>query len=162
MPLCGKGTSMINNEQLSPEEETSIQTSLEAIENGLVEFAHPDAVIDTLRELWNSDEPRPLTLRETPARYLSTTSDWLIGMTPDFHKATQHIDRKLQGRIFEAISHISRDPTAPKGDTVKPLTSDLKGFWRYRIGNSRLVYYPDSENRQITLVTFASRGSVYE
>ena len=152
---------MTSDKQLSPEEMASIRASLEAIEEGHIEFAHPEVAIDTLKQLWRSDEPRSLSLREAPARYLSTTSDWLIGISPEFHKVTQHIDRKLQGRIFEAIGHISREPTTPKGDTVKPLTSDLKGLWRYRIGKSRLVYYPDSENRHITLVTFAGRGGVY-
>lgn len=153
---------MMNHEQLSPDEEASIRTSLEAIEKGHVEFTHPDAAIGILKELWNSGEIRPLVLRETAARYSSTPFDWLIGISPDFYKATQHIDRKLQGRVFEAISSISRDPTTANGDTVRPLTSNLKGFWRYRIGDFRLIYHPDSDKGQITLIAFSSRGSVYD
>ncbi len=80
-------------------------------------------------------------------------------MTDEFIKAVQAIDRKLQGRILEAISYLSRKPTEPKGDTVKPLTGDLKGLWRYRLGDYRLVYRPEEEDRQVVLVTFTSRGA---
>ena len=47
------------------------------------------------------------------------------------------------------------------GDTVKPLTGDLAGLWRIRVGDSRLVYFPHAESRRITLVSFGPRGSVY-
>ena len=82
-------------------------------------------------------------------------------MSPEFLKATQNIDRKLQGRIFEAIAYISKEPTTPQGNTVKPLTLGLKGLWRYRIGDFRLVYHPNRENGHITLIAFAARGRVY-
>src|SRR5579862_1075283 len=72
------------------------------------------------------------------------------------------IDRKLQGRILEAINDISEDPVTPRGDTVKPLTGEKQRFWRYRIGDFRLVYLADRENHQITLCTFAPRGGAYD
>jgi hypothetical protein len=49
------------------------------------------------------------------------------------------IDRKLQGRILEALVEITKNPTEVRGDTVKPLTGDLKGFWRYRVGDYRIA-----------------------
>jgi len=70
------------------------------------------------------------------------------------------IDRKLQGRILEAISDIATAPVTTRGDTVKALSGEMSGFWRYRIGDFRLVYYPDETTRTITLYDFASRGSV--
>jgi mRNA-degrading endonuclease RelE of RelBE toxin-antitoxin system len=87
---------------------------------------------------------------------------WMLGMTKDFRKAIREIDRKLQGRILEAINDISENPVQPNGDTVKPLSGDMKAFWRYRIGDYRLVYLPDREKHQITLWTFAARGGVYD
>ncbi len=50
-----------------------------------------------------------------------------IAMSDECIKTIRAIDRKLQGRILEAISYLSRKRTEPKGDTVKPLTGDLKG-----------------------------------
>jgi mRNA-degrading endonuclease RelE of RelBE toxin-antitoxin system len=79
-------------------------------------------------------------------------TSWLMGMTKDFRKAVREIDRKLQGRILEAINDISENPVQTNGDTV----------WRYRIGDYRLVYLPDREKHQITLWAFAARGGVYD
>jgi mRNA-degrading endonuclease RelE of RelBE toxin-antitoxin system len=45
---------------------------------------------------------------------------------------------------------------------VRPLSGDMSGFWRYRIGEFRLVDYPDEVTHRITLYDFASRGSVYD
>jgi hypothetical protein len=50
----------------------------------------------------------------------------------------------------------------PIGDTIKPLTGDLRGLWRYRIGDARLVYFPQIEFRKITLISFGGRGGIYE
>ena len=152
---------MADDEQLLPAEIASIQMSLKAIEEGHIEFIHPGLVVNALRELWFSGLPVWLSVREKQTRYSPATPDWYVGMSNEFIKAIEGIDRKLQGRILEAISLISREPTTSKGDTVKPLTSDLKGLWRYRIGDFRLVYYPDIANKRVVLVTFASRGSAY-
>jgi mRNA interferase RelE/StbE len=86
---------------------------------------------------------------------------WLIAMSNDFVKAIECIDRKLQGRILEALAEISKDPITVKGDTMKPLSRELDGLWRYRLGDYRLVYQPLPERMEILLVNFASRGSVY-
>ena len=82
-------------------------------------------------------------------------------MSDEFLNAVQGIDRKLQGRVLEAMGYISTKPTEPKGDTVKPLTGEMKGLWRYRIGDYRLVYWPDTQNRRVVLVDFTSRASAY-
>lgn len=83
-------------------------------------------------------------------------------MTSQFQKDIQTVDRKLQGRILQAISKILDKPTTIQGDTVKPLKSSMAGYWRYRIGDFRLIYFPDLENARITLANFSSRGGAYD
>jgi len=163
---------MVDDEQLSVAEIESIQVSLKAVEEGHIEFVHPDLAVDTLQDLWYPELASPDWLLSEPAcpgqavgepaqQYTATGPGWYIGMSAEFLRGTQNIDRKLQGRIFEAIAHISKEPTTLKGDTVKPLASGLKGLWRYRIGDFRLVYQPDGANKRITLLSFDSRGAVY-
>jgi len=82
-------------------------------------------------------------------------------MSSNFTKAISKIDRKLQGRILEALTNTTDNPTTIRGDTVKPLTGELQGCWRYRLGDYRLVYSPDQSSGDITLLAFASRGSIY-
>ena len=83
-------------------------------------------------------------------------------MSNEFVKGIRNIDRKLQGRILEALSVIGSEPVTLRGDTIKPLTAEFKGLWRYRIGDFRLVYRPQIESKHIILLAFASRGSVYQ
>jgi mRNA-degrading endonuclease RelE of RelBE toxin-antitoxin system len=97
-----------------------------------------------------------------PSVLIDRNERWLIGFAKQFSKAIESIDRKLQGRILEAVTDIANAPVMHRGDTVKRLSGDMDGFWRYRIGDFRLVYYPDEATHTITLCDFASRGSIYD
>jgi len=87
---------------------------------------------------------------------------WSIAFTPSFRKAISAIDRKLQGRVLLAITDLSEKPTIIHGDTRKPLAGELKGYWRYRLGDYRLVYEPQEEKRTVVLIDFSARGGAYE
>jgi len=87
---------------------------------------------------------------------------WYVGMSADFAKQISSIDRKLQGRILEALTNLTSNPVEARGDTVKPLTGDFRGCWRYRIGDYRLIYSPDKSTGDITLLAFAARGAAYD
>lgn len=87
--------------------------------------------------------------------------EWYIGMSNKFIKSMRSIDRKMQGRILEALKMLSADPKTPKGDTIKALTGDLNGLWRYRIRDFRLIYHADSIKKRILLLSFEARGKVY-
>lgn len=86
---------------------------------------------------------------------------WTIGLSPAFRKAIGSVDKKLQGRILEAIAGISEDPLTAQGDTKKPLEGNLKGLWRYRIGEFRLIYRPESAASIVVLVDFIARSAGY-
>ena len=103
--------------------------------------------------------PGPLP---TPSAQPEPPQIWLIGFARSFRNAVQSIDRKLQGRILEAMTDIASAPVTNRGDTVKRLSGDMDGFWRYRIGDFRLSVLPDETTRTITLCDFASRGSAYD
>lgn len=138
-----------------------------------IKFDSLTALRHALSRLWEGLPPPPqsvgvfsvqsplgpsLQLRERP----DPQPAWLIGFRKAFLKAVDSIDRNLQGRVLQALHDIAIAPVTNRGDTVKPLTGDLDGYWRYRIGDFRLVYYPDARTRTVTLYDFAGRGGVYE
>lgn len=88
-------------------------------------------------------------------------SQWLTGWSKKFIDSVCQTDRKRQGRIFEAIIQVADNPVTPQGDTVKPLSEDKKGYWRLRVGDFRLIYFPDVATRRITFVACEPRGSAY-
>ena len=89
---------------------------------------------------------------------------WRIGFTTQFRKDVSELDRKLQDRILETLQEISAYafPFKIKGDTFKPLTGNLKGCWRFRIGDFRLIIKPIPAEAEINVITFSARGDVYD
>ncbi len=125
------------------------------------------AKVERWIELGGTPKESPKRSQHTQSQAASTQTqdlpqDWLIGMSDDFIKSLQRLDKKLMGRVLEAMTLICRAPMNPKGDTIKPLTADLKGLWRYRIGDFRLVYKPEASQKRVTLLVFDNRGSVYQ
>jgi addiction module RelE/StbE family toxin len=167
------------DEPFSKEGFISILTGFNEMQSKIFSLEHGDLfeVSENLKELWKPQiqEPQPQVFDKRLLRRdlekvffyrLKTDYEkepvWLISLSNQFTKDIQNVDRRLQGRILSAIGTIYKDPFTPKGDTIKPLSTDLKGFWRYRIGDYRLVYTIDRENKHIFLIAFASRGDIYE
>ena len=131
---------------------------------------------DILFKYWNSNIPPESyyslrrTIRNLDEQYDPESQplfslrapDWYIGFSNEFVKSIAKADRKKQGRILEAIGKISAAPIGIYGNTIKPLTGNLAGLWRCRLGDDRLIYYPDMESKKVVLISFASRGEVYE
>ena len=86
---------------------------------------------------------------------------WQFKATSKFIKDTNAIVG-LFDRVIEALTVMREGPTTAHGNTVKPLTRELKGKWRYRIGNHRLVYEPDSARRIVKLLGISHRKDVYD
>jgi mRNA interferase RelE/StbE len=115
-------------------------------------------------ESWSS-EPRsddgklsdvPSDVREPHAM------PWTVDISAAFAKSVQNLDKKLQGRILVALLDLFKAPDVPHGDTVKALSGNRRGEWRYRIGDYRLIYKPDRTRRAVVLIEVAARGSAYD
>jgi mRNA interferase RelE/StbE len=156
----------------------SIDAGLAELAGGQVLFQTPDLASARLLDLWSPGEPEtaaaaprePLAglrlrpypdLLYRPRELRRVRRTWDLGFTHDFCKAIQNIDRKLQGRVLEALRYISTTPTVPMGDKVKPLSGNYEGLWRYRVGDYRIIYRADTDNGRVVLITIVSRGAAY-
>jgi len=118
--------------------------------------------ISQIHMLWADEEsPKLINIAEKAVEYRSSISGWLLSLTAEFQKKIKKCDKTIKTRIDDAIREIDQNPIQPKGDTLKPLVH-LKGYWRYRIGKYRLVYFPDTSTHKITFSDFDSRGGVYD
>lgn len=120
-----------------------------------------DAAIAALRSQWDGESGSENAARETAPTYYPSANRWLVAWTENFSRDTCSIDRKLLGRVFEAIAEITRSPMTMRGNTVKPLSHALRGCWRIRIGDYRLVYHPQPSDRVLVLIAFSSRTDAY-
>lgn len=151
------------------------QSMLEADGGHLEVFACDGSVHNCLLELWKgrlaAERPpdsseHKFVESEDPEVMFSLSepepSEWSLAFTPTFKKAIAFADRKLQGRILNAVSELSSEPSVPRGDTIKPLSGKFKGLWRYRVGDYRVIYRPTADSKCVVLLDFAPRGVAYD
>lgn len=142
---------------------------LEASENELISIKS-GAHMGNVQFLDSSDSPQEYP-REV-AELVSSISDemkktskenmWQLIFTPAFQKDLFNLKGVKQMDLVQAIIEISESPRTPKGDTIKVLQGELKGKFRYRIGDFRLVYEPDTESSKVFLLALRPRGGVYD
>lgn len=79
-----------------------------------------------------------------------------VGVKKDIRNIDKTSWQKIKKWIDENLQGCS-EPRL-KG---KPLTGDMKGLWRYRVGNYRIIARIDDEHLEILAVRIAHRGKVY-
>lgn len=140
--------------------------AIEAIRRAEAEIPalRPLLLYDALEALID-DNPSHASVREPVANYTGTSApydeNWFVAFTTEFIKSANGLDKTVKGRAFEAVAEISKAPMTLRGDTVKPLQGQLKGKWRFRMGDYRIVYQPVEKSRSVFLLMIAPRGDVY-
>ncbi len=80
---------------------------------------------------------------------------YLDSVQEDFEK----LDKPVVKRILNKIeSHLAKDP---KG-LGKMLTGQFKGFWRYRVGDFRIIYRIAEKEILILVARVGHRKSIYD
>ncbi|MBR6458933.1 MAG: type II toxin-antitoxin system RelE/ParE family toxin [Actinomycetaceae bacterium] len=85
---------------------------------------------------------------------------WTIRFTPEADKSFSKLDKAIQRRIVKKLRDVcsSGNPTA----SGKALTGDLVGFWRYRVGDYRLVCSIENDELIVLVVDIDHRSTVYK
>jgi len=71
----------------------------------------------------------------------------------------ENASAKLQQRLDRCFSQLEINPYLHPN--IKPLKGKLAGYYRYRVGDYRVVYQVDERKSQIIVVTIVHRGSAY-
>lgn len=75
-------------------------------------------------------------------------------------KALEGFDGKTQERVFRALQTVKINPF--QGNRIKKLRGELKGRFRYKIGDIRIIYKVASENKTIFVEAIGRRGGIYK
>jgi mRNA interferase RelE/StbE len=86
-------------------------------------------------------------------------SSWTIEFNAVAERQLARLDRAVQSRILKFLE--TRVSPAPRrlGD---PLHGTLKGLWRYRIGDYRILCRIEDDRLIVLVVTIGHRREVYE
>ena len=82
-----------------------------------------------------------------------------IWLTRDAQKFYQDADDPLVRRLNRCFDQLQHNPYEHLN--IKRLKGRLAGYWRYRLGNWRVVYRVDEEEHVITVVLIAHRSKAY-
>jgi mRNA interferase RelE/StbE len=87
--------------------------------------------------------------------------NWKIEIKPTAEKQYLRLDKKTRRRIKVALDELERDENPLFHKNVRPLTGQLKGDYRLRIGDWRLLFTPDKERKMIYIYAILPRGDAF-
>jgi mRNA interferase RelE/StbE len=82
-----------------------------------------------------------------------------IQLTRDASKFYQAADASLVRRLNRCFDQLQQDPY--EHPNIKRLKGPLAGYWRYRLGDWRVLYRVDEDDHTITIILVAHRSKVY-
>ncbi len=81
-----------------------------------------------------------------------------IKYTPSACKQLSKLDKPDALRILEYMESRAHNPT----ETGKPLRKNLKGYWRHRVGDYRVVSSIEDEALIVLVVMVGHRKRIYQ
>jgi mRNA interferase RelE/StbE len=73
-----------------------------------------------------------------------------------FEEATAALQKRLD-RCFDQLKQ-----TPYRHSHIKPLKGKLAGYYRYRVGDYRVIYRVEAMTRQVLINVIVQRGKAYE
>jgi len=84
---------------------------------------------------------------------------WHLRTSPQFDKAARHVDHTVLRRIRAYLEDVCElDDPRQRG---KALTANLTGYWRYRVGDWRVVVKIRDEELVIVAIGLGHRSEIY-
>ena len=82
-----------------------------------------------------------------------------VQLTRDAQKFYQGADSSLARRLNRCFDQLRRDPY--EHPNIKRLKGSLTGYWRYRVGDWRVVYRVEEDNRIVIIILVAHWREAY-
>jgi len=83
---------------------------------------------------------------------------WKIEWDDFAVKQLRKLDKQIEKRIISHVKKIALDDPRKKG---KPLTGDKSGFWRYRMGEYRIICRIIDDEFVVLIVAVGHRKEIY-
>ena len=84
-----------------------------------------------------------------------------VEIKPNAKKQYRKCDSRTRERIRNALFELEQQENPLFQRNVRALTGELRGDYRLRIGNWRVLFTPDSQKRKLFVYTILSRGNTY-
>lgn len=84
---------------------------------------------------------------------------WEIVLTKPAKRVYDKAPKDIKRRLENCFEDLEKNPIY--GNKIRPLTGQLKGLIRYRVGEWRLIYRLFREKRIVEVVAILPRGKAY-
>ena len=88
--------------------------------------------------------------------------NWTIKLSSTTEKKYKKLDKNMKKRVKEALEELVQSENPKFYRHVKPLTGQLKGFYRLRVGDFRVIFSILVDKKIIAVVNIVPRGDAYK
>ena len=86
---------------------------------------------------------------------------WTVELKPGAEKQYLKMDKKMRQRIKKRLEKLEQEENPLFQNDVRALTGPLKGDYRLKIGQFRLLFTPEKETQMVYIYTILPRGDAY-
>ncbi len=97
-------------------------------------------------------------MRSNLAQKGSLLKSWQIEIKPSAEKQYLRLDKRTRLRIKGALVDLEKVDRPLIHSQVRPLTGQLRGDYRLRVGGWRILFTPDKKKRLIFVYAIIPRG----
>ena len=83
-----------------------------------------------------------------------------VELSRDSKRFFNRANASLQRRMDRCFDQLKIEPH--EGGSIKPLTANLTGLYRYRVGDYRVIYRIDEQEKLVLVLKIAHRSEAYE
>lgn len=84
---------------------------------------------------------------------------WEVEITKPAQKVYINSPKDIRDRLNLCFEHLQKNPLY--GTNIKALTSNLKGLYRYRVGEWRVIYRLKTNKRLVQVIAILPRADAY-
>jgi len=85
---------------------------------------------------------------------------WTVKVSSRAEKRIRKLGRTQRKRVIEALRVLEQTENPRDDKDVRPLSGELRGLFRLRVGDYRVIFSLLTKEKPIAVVTVAPRGDV--
>jgi len=87
--------------------------------------------------------------------------NWKVELSENSLKYLKKSDKKTSQRLLSSLEALEASEHPLSHKDVRPLVGKLRGFYRLRVGEFRLIFELDNTNKRIGVLLIIPRGNAY-
>lgn len=88
-------------------------------------------------------------------------SGWRVEFTKPSLKSLERLEKKISARILNRLEKLAEFENPLQQKDVRSLEGKLKGYYRYRVGEYRIIFELDTHQRRIGILAIITRQQAY-